>query len=285
MPVRIGIGLPNQVRDVSPAVIPAWAQAAEDAGFASLATVGRYAYPGVSETVALAAAAAVTRRAELISAVLLAATWPAPLLAKELAGIDGISGGRLTVGIGAGQRPDDFAAAGQPMAGRGARLDRDVRAWRDIWNGAPAAGGASPAVPAGTRLIPLLFGGFTPAAMSRMARCGEGYIAAALPPAAAAPALDAARQAWQQAGRPGAPRLVALAYFGLGDPGRGRAGVHDYYAAAPDVAAAIAGALCDSPAKVADTVAAFADLGVDDLVFNTGTADIDEVSRLAAAVF
>ena len=47
--MRIGTGLPNQVRNVRPAVLPAWARQAENAGFTSLATVGRYAYPGVSD--------------------------------------------------------------------------------------------------------------------------------------------------------------------------------------------------------------------------------------------
>lgn len=44
--VRIGVGLPNQVRDVDPTVVPRWAARAEEAGFSSLATIGRYAYPG-----------------------------------------------------------------------------------------------------------------------------------------------------------------------------------------------------------------------------------------------
>jgi alkanesulfonate monooxygenase SsuD/methylene tetrahydromethanopterin reductase-like flavin-dependent oxidoreductase (luciferase family) len=93
--MRIATGLPNQVRNVRPAVLPAWARQAEDAGFTSLATVGRNAYPGVSDTVALAAAAAVTSRIELVSGVLLGPAWPGTLLAKELAGIDGVSNGRL----------------------------------------------------------------------------------------------------------------------------------------------------------------------------------------------
>jgi hypothetical protein len=55
--MKIGIGLPNQVRDVRPTVIPEWASQAEKAGFSTLGTVGRFAYPGVMNTVALAAAA------------------------------------------------------------------------------------------------------------------------------------------------------------------------------------------------------------------------------------
>ena len=70
-------------------LIPGWAGRAEEAGFSTLGTVGRYAYPGLADTVALAAAAGTTSRIGLMSGVLLATTWPGPLLAKELAGIDG----------------------------------------------------------------------------------------------------------------------------------------------------------------------------------------------------
>jgi alkanesulfonate monooxygenase SsuD/methylene tetrahydromethanopterin reductase-like flavin-dependent oxidoreductase (luciferase family) len=145
---RIGIGLPNQVRNVNPSVIPRWSVQAEEAGFSTLGTVGRHAYPSVADTVALTAAAAVTSRIELMSTVLLAATWPATLLAKELAGIDGISGNRLTLGIGSGGRPDDFLPPEYGMRGRGERLDRDLETFRDVWRGEPFNGGTNPALSA-----------------------------------------------------------------------------------------------------------------------------------------
>lgn len=283
--MKIGIGIPNQVRNMRPDVVPGWARLAEEAGFASLTTVGRQAYPGLSDTVALAVAAAVTSRVELISGVLLATTWPGPLLARELAGIDGVSGGRLTVGLGVGQRPDDFIAEGYGSRGRGARMDLDLETYRDIWQGEPVGGGQNPAVPPGTRQIPMLFGGFAPAAMDRMARWGEGYIGGSVPAPMAAPAFGAARDAWQRAGRQGAPRLVALAYFALGDSDKGRQNVYDYYSVSGDFAQIVAGAVCDSPAKVKETISSFADIGVDEISFNPGTDDVDEIKRLADAVF
>jgi len=89
--MKIGIGLPNQVRDLNPAIVPRWAAQAEQAGFSTLGTIGRHAYPGLSDTVALAAAAGATSGIGLMSGILLAPTWPGELLAKELAGIDGES--------------------------------------------------------------------------------------------------------------------------------------------------------------------------------------------------
>ncbi|WP_405165549.1 LLM class flavin-dependent oxidoreductase [Nocardia sp. NBC_01499] len=284
--MRIGIGLPNQVRDVRPRVIPAWAQRAEQAGFRSLGTVGRNAYPGVADTVALSAAAAVTSRVELISNVLVAPTWPSTLLAKELAGIDGVSGGRLTAGLGVGgAREDDFIADGYGPRGRGARLDRDLETFRSVWLGEPVGGGPNPAVPAGTRQVPLLFGGSAPAALNRMARWGEGYIGFSLPVSSVRPSFDAARDAWQRVGRAGEPRLVALVYFALGDGDAGKRNIHDYYIAkGAETAALVTGTVCDSPEKLEQALSSFADIGATDIIFNTGTDDLDDIERLADAV-
>jgi alkanesulfonate monooxygenase SsuD/methylene tetrahydromethanopterin reductase-like flavin-dependent oxidoreductase (luciferase family) len=282
--MRIATGLPNQVRNMRPAVLPAWARQAEDAGFTSLATVGRNAYPGVSDTVALAAAAAVTSRIELVSGVLLGPVWPGTLLAKELAGIDGVSNGRLTVGLAVGLRPDDFVAEGYGAAGRGKRFDQDLARFREVWSGEPVGGGSNPAVPAGTRQLPMLFGGTAPAAMERMARWGEGYIGGAPSAPMAAPFFDAARDAWSRAGRDGSPRLVALVYYALGDGEQGRKNVHDYYSFSGDFAGLMASAVCDTPQKVREAVASFEGIGADDLIFNTGTDDIDDIKRLADIV-
>jgi alkanesulfonate monooxygenase SsuD/methylene tetrahydromethanopterin reductase-like flavin-dependent oxidoreductase (luciferase family) len=283
--VRIGIGIPNQIRNVDPTVIPRWAAVAEEAGFATLGTVGRFAYPGVADTVALSAAAAVTSRIGLLSNVMLAATWPGILLAKELAGIDGISGGRLRLGIGIGDRPDDFVVEGCGLAGRGERTNRDLETFREVWAGRPVGGGPNAAVPPGTRQIPLLFGARTPAAMTRMARWGEGYIGGSFPAPLAAPSFETARQAWKQAGRHGDPHLVALIYFTLTAPEKGRANVYDYYSGrSAEMATVVAGGVATSAEETKQAVAAFADLGVDEIVLNPATDAVDEIQRLADVV-
>ncbi|MCB5906928.1 LLM class flavin-dependent oxidoreductase [Streptomyces pinistramenti] len=82
---------------------------------------------------------------------LLAPTWPGALLAKEIAGIDGIAGGRLTLGIGVGSREDEFTVPGHALHGRGTRLESDLATYRKVWGGEPAGTGPNPAVPSGTR--------------------------------------------------------------------------------------------------------------------------------------
>ena len=281
--MKIGIGLPNQVRDVRPTVIPAWAARAEQAGFSTLGTVGRIAYPGVMDTVTLAVAAGATSSIGLISNVMLATVWPAPLLAKEVAGIDGVSGGRLTVGIGIGFRPDDFVVDGFGPKGLGRRIDRDLETYRAMWTGQPVGGGDNPAVPADSREVPMLFGGIAPASFARMAKWGHGYIGGSVPPEAVTGYFEQARSAWKDAGRSGEPRLVAIAYFALGDADTGRANVHDYYSGtkfADPIAAGVSG----TPDAVRATVTGFADIGADELIFNPGTDDITEIDRLADVV-
>ncbi|GAA5125948.1 LLM class flavin-dependent oxidoreductase [Pseudonocardia adelaidensis] len=283
--MKIGIGLPNQVRNLDPTVIPRWAARAEEAGFSTLGTVGRYAYPGVSDTVALASAAGATSRIGLLSHVLLAPTWPPYLLAKELAGIDGVSGGRLTLGIGIGGRDDDFVVDGLSIRGRGKRLDSDLQTYRSVWKGEPVGGGPNPAVPDGTRQVPLLFGAMSDAAFKRAAREGDGFIGASMPPGMVAQSFDVARKAWAEADRTEAPRLVAIAYFAIGDVDKGRANVWDYYSASgTEVADLVAGNLSGGVEAIRNTVKAFEDIGADELVLGPGIADPDEISRLADAV-
>jgi alkanesulfonate monooxygenase SsuD/methylene tetrahydromethanopterin reductase-like flavin-dependent oxidoreductase (luciferase family) len=280
--MRFGIGLPNQVRNVNPAIIPAWAAGAERAGFSTLGTVGRFAYPGVVDTIALAAAAGATSSIELINNVLLAPTWPAPLLAKEMAGIDGVSGGRLTVGLGLGGRADDFVVDGLPMKGLGKRFDADLEIYRDIWAGKPYGDSVNPAVPQGTRQVPILFGGMAKQTFTRMAKWGTGYIGGSVPASMVADAFDAARAAWTEAGREGSPRLVGIAYFAFNDGETGRANVYDYYSFGGDeLAGMIANNGAVGPDEIAATIKSFEDIGADDMLFNPMTADPAEIERLA----
>jgi alkanesulfonate monooxygenase SsuD/methylene tetrahydromethanopterin reductase-like flavin-dependent oxidoreductase (luciferase family) len=283
--MKIGIGLPNQVRGTRPTVIPDWAARAEQVGFSTLGTVGRIAYPGLMDTVALAAAAAATTSIGLFSNVMLGPVWPPVLLAKETADIDAISGGRLTLGLGVGIRPDDFVVDGLVVAGRGRRFDRDLGVYRDVWSGKPVGGGPNPAVTPDARQIPLVFGGAVPATFERMARWGVGYVGASVPAPMIAPAFEAARAAWAGAGREGFPYLVAIAYFALGDPDLGRSNVWDYYSiTGEEIARLVTDGVAAGSEKIKDTVAAFANIGADELILNPTVGDIGEITRLAEIV-
>ncbi|MCG0289766.1 LLM class flavin-dependent oxidoreductase [Streptomyces sp. PSAA01] len=217
----------------------------------------------------------------LISHITVAPAWPAALLAKEVAGIDAVSGNRLTFGISVGGRPDDFLDDGLGPRGRGKRLDRDLEVYRSVWRGEAVDGASNALVPTGTRSVPLMFGGMSPASFERTARWGEGYIGPSVPVGVAAQLFEAAGSAWKNGGREGSPRLVAIVYYVFGDVEQGRANVqHHYSASGEQTVNLVTSGICAGP----DAVKAYAELGVDEVSFTPALAELDEVERLAEVV-
>ena len=106
--MKIGIGLPNPVPNTEGHVLLDWAKRAEEAGFSGLVTIDRIAYPSYDSLTALSAAAGATERISLMTNILLAPIYPPVLLGKTAASIDQLSGGRFTLGLAAGGRPDDY---------------------------------------------------------------------------------------------------------------------------------------------------------------------------------
>ena len=88
---------------------------------------------------ALAALAAVTHRARLSVNVLVAPLRSALFIAKQIATLDVISEGRVTVGMAGGWHDAEFAASGVTLAGRFGRLEEQIAACRALWAGAPAS--------------------------------------------------------------------------------------------------------------------------------------------------
>lgn len=88
---------------------------------------------------ALAALAAVTRRARLSVNVLVAPLRPALFIAKQVATLDVISAGRVCLGMAGGWHDAEFAASGVPLQGRFARLEEQIAVCRALWARAPAS--------------------------------------------------------------------------------------------------------------------------------------------------
>ena len=105
------------------------------------------------------------------------------MLAKELASIDVVSGGRLMVGIGAGYLPEEFAAVGVSLSERGRRIDDSIAAMRALWEmAAPVYDGEFVSF-AGVdarprpvqRSLPLVIGGGSEASVRRAIRHGVAF--------------------------------------------------------------------------------------------------------------
>src|SRR3954467_7171502 len=131
----IGIGLPNTVIGVDKRGIVDWAKSAEEAGFSTLGTIDRIAYPNYEPLISLAAAAAVTDTIRLTTDILLGPVRNTALLAKETATIDSLSGGRLVLGLAVGGREDDYAVAGVDFHQRGKLFDRQLEDLARLWAG------------------------------------------------------------------------------------------------------------------------------------------------------
>jgi probable F420-dependent oxidoreductase len=102
------------------------ARRAEAQGFDYLLTGEHIAFhgPTANNIVSLAAAAGATERIKLMSGIILVPLYPPALLAKQIAVLDVVSGGRFHFGIGVGgEFPPEFEAVGVPVNERGARTN------------------------------------------------------------------------------------------------------------------------------------------------------------------
>lgn len=276
----VSIGLPNAVPGTTGEQLTEWARRAEARGFTSLGTIDRVVYPNYEPLVALSAAAAVTERIGLITAILLAPLrLNGVVLAKQTLSLQALSGGRFTLGVGIGGREDDFAATGVEMSERGADVDRMLAELTEAWD----KDEIGPAVEPPT----LIVGGAVQASFERATKYGSaGWIAGGAPPDVFADLLGKVKAAWAEAGRDGAPRAIGLAYFALGETGEADAKsyLEDYYAfLGPETAQMISG----SAAKDAETVqgyrAAFEGAGCDELILFPSNPDPAQVDLLADA--
>jgi alkanesulfonate monooxygenase SsuD/methylene tetrahydromethanopterin reductase-like flavin-dependent oxidoreductase (luciferase family) len=271
--MRIGIGLPAAVPGTDMTTIGRWAAEAEDAGFDSLGVIDRLVYDNLEPLTALAAAAASTDRVELTTTAL-NVNWRAnvPLLAKQLASVVQLSGGRLTAGLGMGGWPADYEASGVPLAGRGALFERSLADLSRAWE----ADGSRPRI---------LLAGTVPAAFARAATpISEGWVAPLFGIALLEQGSEAVRDAWAQAGRDGQPRIMTGRYFSLGPDAAesAREYVHHYYG--PDYLEIALADTLTTPEHARSELLRLADAGVDDVLLYPCIGTMDQIALLADAL-
>jgi len=229
--MKIGI-VPINVGIFEPAQITTIAKKAEEVGVESLWTFehvivpegydSKYPYsktgkmpatpetPFVDPLIALAHAAAATNKVRLATGVNILPQANPLYLAKQVASIDLVSGGRMMLGVGIGWLQEEFDALGVPFERRADRFRDYVVAMKKVWSGGTVehqsdflrwSGFKSYPLPVQRPHPPVIIGGGSNAALKRVADLGDGWYAPSSGPDQLEKALGDLRAVCAQAGR------------------------------------------------------------------------------------
>ena len=209
--VRVGLGWsPFEEADFDGPRFWGAVEQMEEIGFDSLWLSDSAGLGGVAPLPTLAAVAARTQRLKVGTGVLVLPPRNPVLLARELATIDVISGGRLLPAVGLGlSLPSELAAMGIAREERVARLEESVTIIKELWRGEPVTyegrfwtldGIALRPRPVRSRLE-LWLAGQVPAALRRIGRIGDGWIGSFVSPSEFAGMVATIREAAAAAGR------------------------------------------------------------------------------------
>jgi probable F420-dependent oxidoreductase len=255
--MQIGLVFPQTEIGNDPAVIREYIQTAEGLGFSHLlvydhvlgANPGRpggwsgpytHLTPFHEVFVLLSYAAALTTRLGLVTGVVILPQRQTALVAKQAASLDLLSGGRLRLGVGLGWNQVEYTSLNEEFHNRGKRIEEQVTLMRRLWteplvtftgkyHTIPDAG-LNP-LPV-QHPIPIWFGGMAEAALRRIARIGDGWIALHSNAAQAKPALEMLQRFIDEAGRDRKDvGLEARIPYESGDPHVWETLIHDWQAA------------------------------------------------------
>ena len=208
--------------------------------------------------------AARTERVRLGTSVLVLPYHNPIGLAKTVATLDVLSGGRVILGVGVGAIEKEMEAMGSTFKERGAITDEAIAVMRTLWTeedprfeGTYSRFAGMKFSPKPLQTIPVVIGGVSRAAIRRAARLGDGWQPLGLSPEALGQGIAALREEAQGAGRDVATIPVSIALsLAASRPGR--------YA------------LGTEAAEIARNAKAFAALGVETLVVSANTSDARE---------
>jgi probable F420-dependent oxidoreductase len=253
--MKIGAMLPHLGTGMGPAAIVEAARRAEELGYDSLWVIERLLYPtnprspypvtpdgslpkmyarALTPIETLAYVAAHTSRIALGTSVLIMPLHNPVMLARQLATLDVLSGGRLRVGLGQGWSLDEIEAAGGTPKGRAARADEFVQVLKAIWTTDPVEfSGQFFSMPRSTLQPkpiqsphpPIYMAAYVPGALERVGRTANGWMPSGVPLGATGPMMRQVREAARVAGRD--PNALELVIFAGGailgqSPGAGR---------------------------------------------------------------
>ncbi|MBT4522949.1 MAG: LLM class flavin-dependent oxidoreductase [Halieaceae bacterium] len=266
-----------------------WFQRVDQGPFHSVSCGERVHGPTFDMRVVLAAAAAVTNRVEITPTLYVLPMHNAVRVAKEVATLDVMSGGRVkNLCVGYGGREKDYAAVGASFKGRYGRMDKQVETMRQVWaqqeiiEGAGAIGPP----PSSTTGPALLAGVIGPKSIERSAQWADGIYAwsgnGEERELQTTFALAAA--AWERAGRKTKPYQLGGFWYTLTDNGQQKLYdyVYDYLAiAGHEIATMMAESVHrSSPDSVAEALDSAERAGCEELFVVPVTAELAEIDLL-----
>lgn len=224
-----------------------------------------------------------------MTTILLAPLRSTALLAKQAATPDALSGGRFTLGMGIGAREDDFHATNAAYHKRGRAFEKQLETMKRIWSGQAwddKIGTIGPA-PVSQGGPELLIGGYSPAAVKRIARWADGYITGGrADPTRVANTYKIIQEEWKAEGRSGKPRLVGAIYCALGTDAAIKSApyIRSYYSFIGPRVEDMVRHLPVTPDAIKNVMKGFADIGMDELILWPCIAELEQVDRLAELV-
>ena len=244
--MKIGVVFPQTEIGADPALIADFAKTAEALGYHHLvafdhvlgaSTKSRPDWQGPYTAASMfhepfvlfGYLAGLTRRLELVTAIVILPQRQTALVAKQAACVDVLAGGRLRLGIGTGWNAVEYEGLGENFHNRGVRSEEQIAVLRKLWAEDAITfkgrwhtitdAGLNPLPP--SRAIPVWLGGMAPAVIERVGRIADGWFPFQNPNLAAQ--LQTMRAAAAAAGRdPAAIGVECMTGFGDGDAGKAR---------------------------------------------------------------
>ena len=287
--MKIGLCLPYMKAGMTREDYHAWFRLIDQGPFHSLSCGERILGPTFDMRILLASAAALTERVEINTTLYVLPMHNAVRAAKEIASLDVMSGGRLTVTVGYGGRELDYRAVGAEYRGRHARMDAQIATMKSIWAQNPPFEGVDPVGPVpkqagGPRI---LTGAMGPKGMGRSAQWADGVFAWSGngEQSELENTLQLANLAWSEAEREAAPYRMGGLWYTLSDGGQQK--LYDYVynyllIAGEEVARWMAGTVHRSDRDaVKEALDNAESAGCEEAMLSPITAEPAEIERLA----
>jgi alkanesulfonate monooxygenase SsuD/methylene tetrahydromethanopterin reductase-like flavin-dependent oxidoreductase (luciferase family) len=286
--MKIGVCIPYMKPGLGRDDFMAWFRRIDQGPFHSLSCGERITGPTFDMRVLLSAAIAATERVQINTTLYVLPMHNAVRVAKEIATMDVLSNGRMTITVGVGGREKDYQAVGASFKGRFARMDEQVATMRKIWAQEPPFVGADPVGPpplqsGGPKILAGVMG---PKSMARCAQWADGIYAWSGNGELSEMEhfFSMADAAWLDAGRTEKPyRLGGFWYCLAPDaPARLHQYVYDYLKImGDDIATMMADAMQrNSPDAVMQALDNMQEAGCEEVFLVPATADLAEIDRL-----